>query len=389
MNEEMKEYGRLVSALLDGTLAPGERAALNRALRESEACRRIYREEMETHALLSFRSAQGHCGQAGRARRGWRWMRWAAAAVLLLAGLASASYASYRWTKADGSLRETRPASRTLTGRPARRTAGQAPARGTQSGTWSSQEDGRTAGAFASATSASGAESAPNAGQGGKDMNTVTQFIAAAALAGWSSVAPGMSNSIRIDANPDASIHWHTLLSEAAEINWAWPDNAQSAVLHITGTGVGIVQTFDRPVSNWVWHVTAPKKESAENVFALKLVFFTDQQGAGDELSGETLSAQGIGSVRGTMGNTLRAFGDGTDDNRWTHVYGNRAVVPVLAGSTNLTVNSVQQEMPPAPGWFMLSPVKVMQNYVLILEGNETSSALLIGFPNSFYISIK
>ena len=220
-------------------------------------------------------------------------------------------------------------------------------------------------------------------------MNTVTQFIAAAALAGWSSVAPGMSNSIRIDANPDTSIHWHTLLSEAAEINWAWPDAAQSAVLHITGTGVSLMQTFDRPVSNWVWHIAAPKKEYTENVFALKLVFFSSLQGTGNELQSETLSADGIGSVRGTMGNALRAFGDGPDDSRWTHVYGNRAVIPIFAGSTNLTVNSAQQELPPAPGWFMLAPVRDKQNYVLILEGDETSSALLIGFPNSFFISIK
>ena len=164
-----------------------------------------------------------------------------------------------------------------------------------------------------------------------------------------------MSNSSRLIMRPEASLHWHTSLGGAYPVLWSWPDGAQSARLTVTGKSGASVRLFARPVSSCA--LSVPASAAAEDVVNLRLEFLSGEEGTGDVLPDETLTAEAIGLVRGVGGATADLRAVAVDSRQWTRVRAKSAVLPIPEGTESLTLNDVPQAVAAVPGWHLWSPV--------------------------------
>lgn len=222
------------------------------------------------------------------------------------------------------------------------------------------------------------------------NMNAKTKLVAATAIAAVATAVhatDGSSNSIRLYGAAEESVYWRTLMSDKAVINWEWPSRAKSAVLSITGAGTALSETFSTAVSNYVWTVPAPRTDHDENVFTLDIAFYDETDALGNCISAGAVD--GIGRVRGASGATARLMGKGIDSSRWNDVYGNRAVLPIPAGTTNLTINAATEKFSSPPSWFLWSPITNNTTYEILLQTEEENSAAFIkGLALGFTVTL-
>lgn len=212
-------------------------------------------------------------------------------------------------------------------------------------------------------------------------MNTGTKAVICATALGVTAVVSGMSNDIVLNANPD-SIHWRTVLNDAPDLTWSWPDAAESAVLTIKGEGRASSQTFDTSTNSWTWNVCRPVDSDKEKVYELTLTFYSGTGGSGDVVSAR--HAEGIGLV---CNGEAKVFTDGSANSKWGHIYGNHAVVQIPEGTTGFTINGTAQTVA-VPGWYELYPIYSKEEYLFSLSvADEVFSAMLIGFPSTFVIT--
>ena len=72
---------------------------------------------------------------------------------------------------------------------------------------------------------------------------------------------------------------WMTVVSNEGPLSWAWPPDAHSAVLTLTGKYANETVAFDGVTTDWTWRPTDAPDVARDDVVDLLLTF----RGAGDE----------------------------------------------------------------------------------------------------------
>jgi hypothetical protein len=195
------------------------------------------------------------------------------------------------------------------------------------------------------------------------------RFVLAAMLAVAShSVDAAISQPTRLVVDSTNSLQWHTYMAGQDGITWVWPDGAASAKLTVSGKAGVRIMTYVRAESPSPSFAPAvPTTASSEDVVDLTLEFFGSADASGDPIAGKTLSATGIGIVRGVNGamGDLRACADG--DKVWSRVRDASAVLPVPVGTVSLMIGGESKALDNVPGWYLWSPIGVDMAKSLVL----------------------
>ena len=350
MNDEA--FSSLVESVLAGERDPEKRAALNREICADPKRRAFYISQVRVHTLLLEQSADYAFGRPPRdvpSGFGRRWIGLASSLALLLSGVVIAGV--YRSSQTKKAL----------------------------------PSEAHTSSAFPATVPIQGDGAVPmgtHVGKGETKMNTGTKAVACATALGVAAVVSGMSNDIVLNANPD-SIHWRTVLNDAPDLTWSWPDTAVSAVLTIESEGRVSSETFDTSTNSWTWNVGRPVDSDKEKVYELTLTFYSGAGGSGAVVT--ACHATGIGLV---CSGEAKVFTDGSANSKWGHIYGNHAVVQIPEGTTGFTINGTAQDVA-VPGWHELYPIYSKEEYLYSLSvADEVFSAMLIGFPSTFVITL-
>ena len=168
--------------------------------------------------------------------------------------------------------------------------------------------------------------------------------VAASGLA-WAVVSPPS----RFIAEPATSLHWRTYLAGDEGIQWSWPEGAVSAKLTVFGKGGSVDYIVEKPTSVWV--PTLPAAAADEDVLDLTLVFYPEAEAGGEVLSDETLTATGIGLVRGINGTALDLRTVPERSKKWSKVRDASAVLPIPEGTTGLALDGETIPLSGVPGW--------------------------------------
>ena len=168
--------------------------------------------------------------------------------------------------------------------------------------------------------------------------------VAASGLA-WAAMSPPS----RFIAEPTTSLHWRTYLAGDEGIQWSWPEGAVSAKLTVFGKGGSVDYIVEKPTSAWV--PTPPAVAADEDVLDLTLVFYPEAEAGGEALSDETLTAAGIGLVRGVNGTStdLKVYSE--TSKKWSKVRDASAVLPIPEGTTGLALDGETMPLSGVPGW--------------------------------------
>jgi hypothetical protein len=164
-----------------------------------------------------------------------------------------------------------------------------------------------------------------------KTTSAAAVLTAAAVMMG-SGTAGAVSEPAWVNASPVENRCWETVYSNEVDVAWrwdAWPTNAVSAELFIEGmNGTALVTNVTRSVSNVVWRAFATQSPTEENVFNLRLTFYT----SGSAIVGAQTSRLAV--VKGAFGKT--AVMPAPEGTLWPKVKEN-AVIPYDAGWTEAT----------------------------------------------------
>ena len=198
------------------------------------------------------------------------------------------------------------------------------------------------------------------------------------------SASAAMSGPARMIARPDDSLHWHTYLAGSGGVEWEYPAGAASARLTVSGKGGITVHVFNRPVAAFV--PAAPSEAADEDVVDLALEFFASADAAGDAIAGETLTASGIGIVRGVNGAALDFRSSSTEGREWSRVNAKTAVLPVPEDTTALTLDGEPVGPASVPGWHLWRSIPAGRECTWTLTDGETSYTAVLHSANSGFI---
>lgn len=193
--------------------------------------------------------------------------------------------------------------------------------------------------------------------------------------------ATGESAAVRVVTTSSCPA-WYTVSSAATSVSWDWPDAAASAVVTVAnGIDADVTQVINReghaPDQTWAWQTPAPAKNENERICTLTVSFYTSANGSGEQLDVETLSAHGIGVVRGAYGGALQLIPGGEADERWTSLHEKQCVLPVPDGTTAVTQNGVALNPVRTPGWVYAGPFAVGATSTLAISGILEKSVTL------------
>ena len=191
-------------------------------------------------------------------------------------------------------------------------------------------------------------------------MNAAVAICAASLFAMTASAT--MSTPTRLISAPESSLHWRTYLAVAEGFSWDWPKGSNSARLTTSGKGGVETRVFNRTVSAFA--PTIPAEIGDEDVLDLTLEFFASADASGDAMSGETLTASGIGIVRGVGGASLDFRAASDADRKWSEVEARSAVLPVPDGTTELSLDGVQITPDAVPGWHLWARISPGHDYI-------------------------
>lgn len=195
-------------------------------------------------------------------------------------------------------------------------------------------------------------------------MRDVRYALAAALVFSACGVFATSSDAIRVQVADREFSFWRTLPSEAFDLHFDFPDGATTATLTVKG---GRCRKEFTGITASPFRVTADMLPGAgfddENVFSLTLSFD----------KGEPLTATGLGRVAGvgTSAATLRVRLGEADAAPWTAA-GRYNVLPIPAGTSQVSVNGEASPWTGEQGWYLLGPLS---------SGAATSLALDDGNP--------
>ena len=175
---------------------------------------------------------------------------------------------------------------------------------------------------------------------------------------------------------PDAaSALWRTYTAGANGIRWEWPEGAASAKLTVSGKDGVVTHVFDTSVSSFA--PAAPTDAESEDVCDFELSFYAAAGAGGEAMGGETLSADGIGIVRGVNGAALEVRPVQASSRAWSSMRSKSAVLPISEDFIALTLDGVERDGA-TPPWHLWSPIARGRDYAWALEsvGGDFSAIL-------------
>ena len=194
--------------------------------------------------------------------------------------------------------------------------------------------------------------------------------------------AANAAESILLEASPETSMSWHTLTAAKGQaVAWEWPAGALSARLTVVSSDGTVVSEAlnERSVGTCTFAPALPDTAENERTYSLRLDFFMTSNATGTPITGETLTAENVGVVRGVDGAAGDMIGRGTAASSWCYVRGGSAVLPVPAGSTSLALDGKKVALDGSFGWRALCPVVPDETYEVALGGTEAAEVTLIG----------
>ena len=195
-----------------------------------------------------------------------------------------------------------------------------------------------------------------------------------------------MSAPTRLIIDETSSLHWRTYMAGASGIKLEWPEGAASAKLTISGKGGTTVHLFDSSASSFV--PTLPAMASDEDVWDMTLEFYAAAGATGAAMDGETLSATGIGIVRGANSDALELRSTPTSSRAWRKVVGKTAVLPVPDGTTSLELDGVAVAVAATPGWHLWKPSAADRDYAWGAVGDDFAYAATLRRSNPGFLCV-
>ena len=137
-----------------------------------------------------------------------------------------------------------------------------------------------------------------------------------------------VSAPAEINTSPSDNRSWSTVFTNAVPLAWDWATNAATAQLEITGMNKSVLTNFAGITTDWLWQVFDAGAPAAEDVYDLKLTFYT----SGSAVAGVLTSRLAV--VTGAFGKA--AVNSLPGSKTWGRVSEN-VVIPYHAGWTNVT----------------------------------------------------
>ena len=190
-----------------------------------------------------------------------------------------------------------------------------------------------------------------------------------------------ISDPAKVHLKADESLLWHTAPTGVFTVRWSMPSDASSATLTVSGAKYR--QVYD-DLSSEEAEISLPAVSSArdENVYAFTLKF--------DDGSVQTAilgAVTGVGVGSDELSVPLRLEGTAL----WPKFNG-RAVMPVTADATSLTVNGAEivPALDGAAGWRMVTYQGGVNEYTLALTDEDGGhNAVLYGRGGGFALILR
>ena len=195
-----------------------------------------------------------------------------------------------------------------------------------------------------------------------------------------------MSNMSRFIPDPSGSLLWRTYVAGSSGIEWEWPAGALSAKLTVSGKDGVAEHVYDTSVSSYV--PALPAAAGDEDVVDLTLTFYASADASGEPMAGETLSASGIGIVRGANGDALDLRPISTSSRAWGKVKAKTAVLLVPDGTTALSLDGASAVLAAVPGWHLWRGIVESRDYEWSAEGDGFSYAATLRRPNLGFMCV-
>jgi hypothetical protein len=160
---------------------------------------------------------------------------------------------------------------------------------------------------------------------------SIAAVLAATALTLGTGMAGVVSAPAEINTSLSGNRSWSTVFTNAVPLAWDWATNAATARLEITGMNSSLVTNFTGTTTNWLWRAFASTAPAAEDVYDLKLTFYT----SGSAVAGELTSRLAV--VTGAFGKA--AIDSQPESKTWGKLSGN-VVIPYDANWTNATADA-------------------------------------------------
>ena len=160
---------------------------------------------------------------------------------------------------------------------------------------------------------------------------SIAAVLAATALTLGTGMAGVVSAPAEINTSPSGNRSWSMVFTNAVPLVWDWATNAATAQLEITGMNSSLVTNFTGITTDWLWQAFDAEAPAAEDVYDLKLTFYT----SGSAVAGVLTSRLAV--VTGAFGKA--AVDSQPGSKTWGKVSGN-VVIPYDANWTNATADA-------------------------------------------------
>ena len=173
--------------------------------------------------------------------------------------------------------------------------------------------------------------------QEASNMNTtkVAAVLTAATAMMGAGTSLAFSDPVLVQTSPCINRHWSTVYTNEVPLRWNWTANAVRAELEIAGKNGTVTTNFSTAVSNWIWRAFASSSPSAEDVYDLKLIFYSG-------------SGMAVGVLTSRLAVVVSAFGEtavdpGPSTREWAMVK-NNVVIPYDATWTAATADATRSQ---------------------------------------------
>ena len=217
-------------------------------------------------------------------------------------------------------------------------------------------------------------------------MEMKPRLIFAMATLAASAAFATMSNSTRIIPDPSSSLFWRTYMTGASGIEWEWPAGAMSAKLTVSGKNGSVENIYDTSVSSYV--PVLPATAGDEDVIDLTLTFYASADASGDAIAAETLSASGMGVIRGANSDELDLRPISTSNPAWGKVKAKTAVLPILEATTALSLDGSAVAVAAVPGWHLWRGIVAERDYSWAADGDDFSYAATLRRANPGFLCV-
>jgi len=160
-------------------------------------------------------------------------------------------------------------------------------------------------------------------------------FLLIVVLGGAWSVG-NTTSPVLVDTSSRATRRWMTVYTNDVPLTWDWPLGASSVTLSITGLSGAVSTNFSGVASNLLWKVFASGVSPSEDLYELRLTFYTNGTTVVESLTSR------LAVVSGALG--AISVDTGAESRTWEKVKGN-VLIPYDACWTNSTADPVSSQL--------------------------------------------